>query len=486
MGADHQQGLGFGFGHRRSRTGLNGSQATIGGAVPRATACAPRSLRGLRRAVPHRRRDQHVAVHQRAGGAQQRRALDRRGIDSGGASAAPRRPSSTVNSPVGCSTDSRRRDPLPGRATARRGGAGDDAGGGDRHRAQHADRLVADPGDERARGDRAAVARRRHQRHLGHDAVADVAQVHQRAGGEPDRLQPRLELGVRVERLAASRSRCARGGAASITTTGMPLSMQVTADPVDRRRARCRSAAARRRLEPAVSTKVSMAIGAAAPGTPSMRAVAARSRPRRPASATRASQRLAGVDHADAHASSRRRSPRTRPRSMANGPTPARMLPQFGAASTRASSTTDLREQVVDVAVRPRRAARRSRPCWSADARRRCRRSGAGRASPTRPAARGRASPRRPAGPRPGNRRPSTCRRASACSEWRSGATWCLLGSSISAGEGVVRRGALGAGAARAANAAGRHALHPGCPGVGRGICYPRPVPPRALRGAGR
>ena len=42
----------------------------------------------------------------------------------------------------------------------------------------------------------------------------------------------------------------------------------------------------------------------------------------------------------------------TRPCSMANGPTPASMLPQLGRVSTERCPTPDLGEQVVDVAVR--------------------------------------------------------------------------------------------------------------------------------------
>ena len=56
--------------------------------------------------------------------------------------------------------------------------------------------------DEGAGGDRAAVSRGTHHRHLRYGLVGDVAEVHQRAAGQPDRLQPRLQALIRVQRRA--------------------------------------------------------------------------------------------------------------------------------------------------------------------------------------------------------------------------------------------------------------------------------------------
>ena len=95
----------------------------------------------------------------------------------------------------------------------KRNGARDDACGGDGDRAQHADRLVADVRDECPRRHGPAFARRGDQRHLGHDAPRDVAKVHPRTGGEPDRFELRLERRVRVEfrrRLVAGSAEIAR------------------------------------------------------------------------------------------------------------------------------------------------------------------------------------------------------------------------------------------------------------------------------------
>ena len=56
--------------------------------------------------------------------------------------------------------------------------------------------------DETARRDRAAIARRGDQHHLGHGLFLDVSQVHPFADGEADRLDPGFERHVLVQRVA--------------------------------------------------------------------------------------------------------------------------------------------------------------------------------------------------------------------------------------------------------------------------------------------
>ena len=73
--------------------------------------------------------------------------------------------------------------------------------GGDRHGAEHADRLVHTVRDERAGAQVAAVARRRDERDLGDTGAGDVAEVHHRPGREADRLDAGAQLGVRLELL---------------------------------------------------------------------------------------------------------------------------------------------------------------------------------------------------------------------------------------------------------------------------------------------
>ena len=184
----------------------------------------------------------------------------------------------------------------------------------------------------------------------------------------------------------ASHSRCRPRSAARMSTTGMPLSMQVHVDPVDARRARCRSAAARRSVDPAVSRK-SIGIGAAVPGTPSIPRVAVVASTRPPGRLRSWPPRAVSVftmwmrdRRRCRHAA---RPGRARSRTV---PTPARMLPQFCAVVDPRLVDDDLQEQIVDVDVGSRWTGRRPRPCWSADRRRRCRRSGADRASPSPPA----------------------------------------------------------------------------------------------------
>ena len=116
----------------------------------------------------------------------------------------------------------------------------------------------------------AALARRRHQDHLRHRLLLHVAEVHHRPDLEPDRLDARLELRVGVELRRASRSRCGRHRRAHDDHR------HAVVDAGDARRRRSTSTArpvgrSAPHVEPAVSEKLS-GIGAAVPGTPSMRA----------------------------------------------------------------------------------------------------------------------------------------------------------------------------------------------------------------------
>ena len=103
-----------------------------------------------------------------------------------------------------------------------------------------------------------------------------------------------------------------------------------------------------------------------------------------------------GVDHVDAHVGRRRRAPATSPCSMAKGPMPARMLPQFWLSLTSASIDDDLQKQIIHVGVVARRRADDGDLAGQRMRRRPCRRSGARPASPWRRAARGRAPRARP------------------------------------------------------------------------------------------
>ena len=97
----------------------------------------------------------------------------------------------------------------------------------------------------------------------------------------------------------------------------------------------------------------------------------------------------------------------------------------------------DLAEEVVDVDAGPRRSARRWPPCWSADPRRRRRRSDVGPATPSPPAAHGRAWPYRREDPRRGSRHPSTCPLASACRQSRSASGFAGPGVVLDRGRAV-------------------------------------------------
>ena len=189
----------------------------------------------------------------------------------------------------------------------------------------------------------------------------------------------------------------------------MPLSMQVTVeavDTIDHGAGRQQRAAARAR--PYRGNRSGSARRCRARRRCAHRL---RTRPGRPASRSRATATLrvltmwmrTGVTGSGAG---------TSPFSIANGPIPASRLPQFWLSLTSASSTDDLQEQVVDVGVGTRRRRRPPRPCWSADARRPSRRSGADPASPSPRAAPDRASRDRRAGRGAESRGPSTCRRA--------------------------------------------------------------------------
>ena len=198
----------------------------------------------------------------------------RRAVRSSAARAIPMPPtpvsSSTETSPLGCSTETRRRAPAGTAADRRRHRPLKHAGGRHRHRAEHADRRVAVVGDEGARADRAAAPRRRHQGHLRHHHVGHIAEIHQPPGLKPKRLQARLELGVGVEPAAALVAGAAHVGGAHDGDRHAVVDQ--TSRPRRRsRRRRCRSAAGRRRSPP--RDRGSRAAPAPPlPGTPSMRA----------------------------------------------------------------------------------------------------------------------------------------------------------------------------------------------------------------------
>ena len=128
---------------------------------------------------------------------------------------------------------------------------------------------------------------------------------------------------------------------ACATTTGMPLSTQVTSIPSMVSRT-CPVGSRAPVAEPSVSVKAKVT-GAAVPGTPEM------------ATSPRYSTRPSGVGKvATAMLSEFTMRMRTlvssgaaatRPRSTANGPTPARMFPQFCRSPTVGSSTPSCRNR---------------------------------------------------------------------------------------------------------------------------------------------
>ncbi len=318
----------------------------------------------------------------------------------------------TENSPVGCSTDIRLLDSVGHRRDALRHRARQDARRRDRHGAEHADRGVAVVRDERARADVTAGARRRDQAHLRHDLRRDVAEIHARADLQSDRLDLRFERLVRVEllrRLVARDAEVARtqhdDGHAVVDARDFDAVDDVEhaarRQQAARRRARDVEVVAddrRSRARHAVDPRVAVVVDALA---------------------RRLDEQLAevvAVQHAHAHGRhsvarfargrARSRTARHRPRCCRSSAScrrgPRRRRPARTDSRCRRRSTP---------------SGSRSRPCSSADARRRRRRSGARRCpSPRR--ARGRASLRRPAGLPCGSTAPSSCRRASTNNEW--------------------------------------------------------------------
>ena len=214
---------------------------------------------------------------------------------------------------------------------------------------------------------------------FGTDFAGDVAEVHQRPGLQPDRLDPRPQRLRRPRASSGASSPATPRSAARITTQGMPLSISVQATPSITSTALPVGSSAPQ-LEPAVSREVDRhRRGGAGHAVDARVAGIAHPAARRLDGGDRD---LAGVLHEDAHLGLAVRARATSPRSIANGPTPARMLPQFCASVTIGLVDEDLQEQVVDVDARRARTARPPRPSRSAGRRRPCRRSGAGRASP--------------------------------------------------------------------------------------------------------
>ena len=119
-------------------------------------------------------------------------------------------------------------------------------------------------------------------------------------------------------------------------TTGMPLSMQVTSMPSTTSTTFPVGSSAPQE-EPATSRK-SMRMGACGAGHAVDARVARRSGPGRPGVWTCAVARVWVLTHVDAHRRHRRRPAATSPCSIANGPTPASMLPQFCLSLTSARS----------------------------------------------------------------------------------------------------------------------------------------------------
>ena len=367
-----------------------------------------------------RQSGEHHAVHQLAGGADDARA---------GRRPADRRPYGrrwpTSNVPVGCSTTIGAAlgelGDLGGRA------AGQQRGGGDAHRAEHTDRVVAAVRDERAGAEAAAFARRGDERQLRHGERGDVAEVHHRADGEPDALEHVAEVavGLQLGRLLVA-------GHADVVgpqhDDRHPVVDQRDRDALDDVDGVARSAAARRTTS-----------------RPCRRSRAGSARPR------------------PARRRSRCRPPR-RPRRRARRGVATATPPVFSrwirtarlAVGWRRHEATldgerrhagedvaavllvgddrlvddDLEEEVVDVGVRVATAGRPRRPCWSAGGRRPCRRSGGCRANPSPRAGRSARCVRvGRAGRRPGSRGPSTSRPASPCNGPRGRSSCCRLPS---------------------------------------------------------
>jgi hypothetical protein len=114
------------------------------------------------------------------------------------------------------------------------------------------------------------LRRRRDQAHLRDRLLGDVAQVHQPPGGQAHRFDARIERGIGLELVGRLVSGLPKSDA-RITTTGMPLSISVSSTPSTTSRTWPVGSSAPPVLPPAMSRK-SITIGAAVPGTPSMRA----------------------------------------------------------------------------------------------------------------------------------------------------------------------------------------------------------------------
>ena len=207
-----------------------------------------------------------LAVEEHAGGAQQAGALH------DGLSRPCRRPRVvTLNSPVGCSTESS--FSRPWRDLRHAGGrrARQHAGGGDRHGGEDADGGVAFVRDEAAGAD--VPARDAAARPARSSAPPWTRRRRGSSAGRPRGGSPRAGPSA-PHRLSSIVARLVCPSVPrmppSSTMTGMPLSISVTSTPATRSTTLPVGSSAPQ-TEPAASRK-SMAIGAAVPGTPSMRA----------------------------------------------------------------------------------------------------------------------------------------------------------------------------------------------------------------------
>ena len=129
-----------------------------------------------------------------------------------GRSAVPPKAMRTSRTPVGCSIASSFSRPSGSLAKPRGRRARQDAGGRDRDGGEDADRGVAFMRNEAARRDRAARGGRRDQAHFGHDLVANVAEIHQRAGRQTYLFEPRLQLMIGVQLIARLMAGAPQGG----------------------------------------------------------------------------------------------------------------------------------------------------------------------------------------------------------------------------------------------------------------------------------
>ena len=149
------------------------------------------------------------------------------------------------------------------------------------------------------------------------------------------------------ELLRRSRRRDLPRSSARITTTGMPLSMQVTSMPSIASTAEP-VGSSEPQLEPATSRN-SIGIAAAVPGTPSMRASPSYSTA--PPGVGTCATAMLPVFTMWMRTGVVAPATGTSPFSIAHGPTPARMLPQFWLSLTSRLVDHDLQEQVVDIGI---------------------------------------------------------------------------------------------------------------------------------------